>query len=73
VLVVGAGAAALVAVFLAPAAATPFLMVPITVVFFVGAAALVVAVFLTTVVALPSLVSLLLLTRRAVRVAGRGG
>lgn len=64
-------AVGLAAVFLPPAAATPFLMVPMTV-FFVDGAALA-AVFLTTVVALPSLVSLLLLILRAVRVAGRGG
>lgn len=69
--VVAAGAAGLGAVFLVPAAATPFLMVPMTV-FFVDGAALA-AVFLTTVVALPSLVSLLSLTLRAVRVAGLGG
>lgn len=61
------------AVFLVPAAATPFLIVPMTVFFVAGAAALDAAVFLTTVVALPSLVSLLSLTLRAVRVAGRGG
>jgi hypothetical protein len=51
-------------------AAAPLLKAPITF-FLVGDATFDLAVFLTTVVALPSLVSLLALPRRPARVAGR--
>lgn len=64
-----AAAVAVAAAFFAVLAATPFLMVPMTVRFApVAAVALAAAGFLTTVAVLPSLDSL---TRRPVRVAGR--
>lgn len=69
-LLVCAGTAAFAATaFLAPLA-TPFLIVPIMVFFVVGAAAFLTPACLRTVVALPSLVSLLSLTLRPVRVGG---
>lgn len=71
--VVEAGVGALAAAFLVAAAVTPFL-VELRVPFLaVEAADLAAAVRFTTVPVLASLVSLLALTRRAVRVAGRDG
>jgi hypothetical protein len=66
VAIVGFGAAA---AFLVVPPVTPFLMVPMTVLFAAGAEVSFVTVFFTTVEVLPSLESLIL---RAVRVAGRG-
>lgn len=63
------GAAFAAGAFLVAVPVTPFLMVPITVLFAVvaGAAAAVVVLFLTTVPVLPSLDSLMALTLRAAR------
>lgn len=70
--VVAGGAAAFAAALLAVAPVTPFRILPMTVVRVVAGAAFLAALgFRTTVPALPSLVSLVSLRRRPVRVAGR--